>query len=223
MNFKYFFPPRTHQAVKIGYFISFTGSLPPGVVTMGVFQAGANGDVRAALAFSLGAILVESIFVWLTLVSTAWMSGKKKWFKVLEWVSFVVISLLVLGTGWSILYPNTAPNTSILLPLGITPFFAGMLVRLITPTLIPFWLGWNTTLFSRSILHPHVGQYRAYLAAISLGTLSAHGLFILLSNMAQGALKNLQTGANWIVFLTLLVVLILQIIKLSRSSLSTAV
>ncbi len=201
----------------MGYFISFTGSLPPGIITLGVLQASLTGGFWAGIWFSLGALLVEGAFVWFTLEGMAWLSARKKWFKILEILSLGVVAVLAIGAGWVVFHPKTVVASAIFLPPGLTPFFAGMLLRLLTPTLIPFWLGWNTTLFSRGLLLPHAGQYRAYLGGIAAGTVSAHTLFILLSTVANGVLKNIQTGANWLIFIALATAAVLQIWKLGRA------
>ena len=215
MTRKNFFLNRTKKLLPVGYFISFTGSLPPGIITLGILQAGFIGGISAAVCLSLGAVLVEVLVVWLILKSTAWLLTRKKWLKGLEWVSLVIVVLLALGAGWVVMHPKNTELTTQILPQGIPYFSMGMLLRLITPTFIPFWLGWSMVLFSRDLLPPQSKSHYVYLTSIALGTFSAHLLFILFSSLAENRINDIQLGINWLIFILLSVTALAQIAKLS--------
>ena len=218
MSFKNLVPSRSLPVVQLGFFVSFTGSLPPGVVTLGVLQAQLAGGLTSGMYFSLGALVVEVTFVRLLLSGMALLSRKKNWFKIIELGSLAVVSVLAIGAGWAVFHPTSSgASTAVFWPAGLSPFLAGMLLRLLTPTFILFWLAWNKTLFSQIPLLPRTGQYWAYLAGIAAGTFSAHLLIIGLSSIAQGVLKHIQIISNWLVFIALTAISVGQIWKLKKA------
>lgn len=188
---------------RLGFTISFAGSLPPGVITLGVLQASVAGGALGGLSFSLGALCVEAAFVWLTLVGMGWLSGQTKWLKALQWFSLSVMASIAIGAAWAIFHPKPAGTAVVLYPSGIPLFAAGILLRFLTPTMVPYWLGFNTALLTQKLLVPDTGQYRVYVAGISGGTFAAHLVVIMLGTVAQEALRGLQTGINWLIFIAL--------------------
>jgi threonine/homoserine/homoserine lactone efflux protein len=218
MQIRYFFPPMTARAVRVGWLVSFTGSLPPGVVTIGVFQTGTQGGFSAALAFSLGAVVVEAIVVWMSLTTTAWLLRRQKWLDRLDWISLLMMGALFAGAIWAAFQQDTTPRPALVLPAGLNAFWGGALVRMLTPTLLPYWMGWNTTLFARKVLHPHSGQYRAYIGAVATGTLMAHSLFIGVSQVASRTLPDVQKIANWLIMIVLSAGFVLMAFKISKKA-----
>lgn len=204
MNFKHYLSAdRRIPPGRLGFTISFAGSLPPGVITLGVLQASVAEGPLAGLSFSLGALCVEATFVWLTLVGMGWLSGQTKWLKALQWLSLCVMASIAIGAAWAIFHPKPAGTAVVFYPSGVPLFAAGILLRFLTPTMVPYWLGFNTALLTQKLLKPNTGQYRAYVAGISSGTFAAHLVVIMLGTVAQGVLSSLQIGINWLIFIAL--------------------
>ena len=213
MNFN-----RTIQgAASTGFVVSFTGSLGPGVVTLGVLQESLTNGPLAGFYFSLGSVWLEGTVIWGTLAGANWLFQRQSWMRWLEWFSCLVILGLAIGAGWALFSPKNpnAPPSLLALP-PIAPFWAGFVVRLLTPTMIPYWLGWNMVVLSKKLIPSERSSYFHYTWAAIVGTLAAHGLFIALGAAAAQQLKGFQQTLQWITFLALSIIALGQIWKLRR-------
>ena len=137
--------------------------------------------VGPAIWFSIGALLVEMIYVRLSLVAMDWIRRQEKWLRILEWVMIVVILLLAGGSLWSAFHPYRGSIRGIGLGVGTAPIprlLTGMFLSAVNPLQIPFWFGWSTLLSDKGILQSRRDQYNAYIAGIGLGTFAGNGCFI---------------------------------------------
>ena len=198
---------------KITSLVSFSGSLAPGIITMGVLQAVLLDGLMGGIMFSLGAVLVEGILVWLTLYGLNWFYNQKKAFRFLETISFIILLLLTIGAAVKAFNP-TSNTTILVLPAGVPCFFSGVFLRLITPTFVPFWMGWSVALLSTKVLTPGVLMRTVYAISASLGTFAAHILFAALSYWASESISQVQSASSWIILAVLVVSLALMGYKL---------
>ena len=72
-----------------GMFISFLGTLPLGTLNVSAMQISVSDGIRPALYFALGALLVEIIYVRLSLVAMNWVSQQRRLLFTLEWVTLI--------------------------------------------------------------------------------------------------------------------------------------
>jgi threonine/homoserine/homoserine lactone efflux protein len=163
-----------------GLLISFLGALPLGTLNVLAARMAVDDGVGPAIWFSLGALIVEMIYVRLSLVAMDWIRRQKKWLLVLEGLTILVLLLLAIGSFWAAGHPYRRNSVGIgfISPAPIPRLFIGMVLSAINPLQIPFWFGWSTALLSRKILLPHSDHYNAYIAGIGLGTFAGLGLFI---------------------------------------------
>lgn len=85
------------QLVKVffvGMLVSFLGSLPLGTLNIAAMQIAIVESVRNALLFSLGSLTAEMIYVRLSLVAMDWIRKQENIFKILEWLTLVIILAL---------------------------------------------------------------------------------------------------------------------------------
>lgn len=180
----------------IGLSISFLGSLPLGTINVAAMQIGMTETVQAAFTFSLGALLVEMAYVRVSLVAMDWVRRQERLFQILEWATVLLIVALAMGSFWAAMSESGAAR-NVLLSNGVHRFVLGMTMRALNPALIPFWFGWSTVLLSKGVLQPVGSQYNAYILGIGLGTLLAHGIFILGGSLAADLLASHQAQLNW--------------------------
>lgn len=159
-----------------GMFISFLGTLPLGTLNVSAMQISVSDGIRPALYFAFGALLVEIIYVRLSLVAMNWVSQKKKLLFALEWVTLIVLAALSISSFYAAMQPVVTSNP--MLSNTVHRFWLGAMMSAINPVQIPFWFGWSTVLFTRNILHPKESNYLTYMAGIGLGTLAGNCLFI---------------------------------------------
>lgn len=197
--------------LQTGFLISFSGSLPPGVITLCVLQLSATTGPWAGLNFSFGSLVVEMLFVWSTLSGLEWLSRQQRFFAALHWFSLLVMLVLAVGAGWTVLGPQTGQQQTLFELGGAHPLWKGALLRLLTPTMIPFWLGWNAVLLGQQALLPTKKDFRRYVLGIGLGTFGAHLVIVVFSQTAQTFLADLQTSINWLVFIALSVTCLIKL------------
>jgi threonine/homoserine/homoserine lactone efflux protein len=163
-----------------GLLISFLGTLPLGTLNVLAARMAVDDGVGPAIWFSLGALIVEMIYVRLSLVAMDWVRRQKKWLRILEGLTVGVVLLLAIGSFWAAAHPYRRGNVGIgfISPAPIPRLFTGMVLSAINPLQIPFWFGWSTVLFSKKMLLPRSDHYNIYIAGIGLGTFAGLGLFI---------------------------------------------
>src|SRR5258705_12909019 len=90
-----------HPLIKIfftGMFISFLGSLPLGTLNVAAMQISISDGYMQAVYFSLGSLLVEMIYVRISLVGIDWIRKQGKLMKIMEWVTLAIIVALAVGS-----------------------------------------------------------------------------------------------------------------------------
>src|SRR5258708_12985894 len=97
-----------------------------------------------------------------------WSRRQKKWIRLLEMLTVMVILLLAIGSFLAAAHPHQGRNIVIgfLSPAPIPRLFAGMLLSAINPLQIPFWFAWSTVFFPNTILHPPTDHSTLYIACI---------------------------------------------------------
>jgi threonine/homoserine/homoserine lactone efflux protein len=207
MRYKSAVSGRFSHIAATGFFISLAGSLPPGFITVALMQTTVAQGVTSALWFSLGVVLAELAFVYVALVAMSRFLANPNWMEPLRWCSLAVLLILTIYTALLVFSPVSPTGKSFGGPVFMAhwPFLAGILIRLLTPTMVGFWLGWNTTLFSLNLLSVHPRVYRDYILGIGGGTLVAHWGYIALSNVIEHYFLGIQQTINGLMLMALLV------------------
>ena len=78
-----------------GMFISFLGTLPLGSLNLAAMQISVSDGIRPAIKFALGAMLVEMLYVRISLVAMDWVRKRQKLFRFLEWATVLIIAALI--------------------------------------------------------------------------------------------------------------------------------
>ncbi|HEX5653087.1 MAG TPA: LysE family transporter [Chitinophagaceae bacterium] len=206
-----------HPLVKIfltGMLVSFLGSLPLGTLNIAAMQISVTDGVRNAMLFSLGSLLVEIIYVRLSLVAMDWVRKQEKIFKILEWVTLGVVVALAFSSFYAALHPSVEKN--VVLSSSLPKFFLGMAMCAVNPVQIPFWFGWSTVLFTKKILLARNDHYNTYIIGIGLGTFIGNCLFIFGGLLIAGRINNNQHILNWVIGGIFLVTAIFQAWKIIR-------
>jgi threonine/homoserine/homoserine lactone efflux protein len=165
----------------MGLFISFLGTLPFGTLNVMAARLAAEAGIGPAVWFSIGALLVEMIYVRLSLVAMDWVRKKRSLFRGLEWVMIAVILILALASFRTALQPAGPYSMNIGLGFHYGPIWClllGIGLSAINPLQIPFWFGWSTVLAAKGVLRPSPGYYNGYIIGIGLGTFAGNAVFI---------------------------------------------
>jgi threonine/homoserine/homoserine lactone efflux protein len=178
-----------------GLLISFLGALPLGTLNVAAMQISASDGIRQAVYFSLGALLVEMIYVRVSLVAMDWVRQRKQFFRWLEWFSILIV--IALAVTSFIAASKTAGGKNIILNSTLPKFLLGIAMSAINPVQIPFWFGWSTVLFTKKILLPKNEHYNFYIAGIGFGTFIGNSFFIFGGRFIVDKLNDNQKNLNW--------------------------
>ncbi len=160
-----------------GLLISFLGSLPLGTLNVAAMQIGIQESIKDALFFSAGSLMVEMVYVRLSLVGIDWVRKQVKLMKAMEWITLGIILALAIGSFMAAA-KDGGDAKNVFLQNNMHRFFLGAFMSAINPVQIPFWFGWSTVLFTKKILEPSRLQYNGYIVGIGLGTLLGNAFFI---------------------------------------------
>jgi len=180
-----------------GMFISFLGSLPLGTLNIAAMQISITDGYTQAILFSLGSLLVEMIYVRVSLVGMDWIRKQKNIFLILEWVTLLIVVALAVSSFYAALHPKTEKN--IILSSTLPKFVLGATMCAVNPVQIPFWFGWSTVLFTKKVLLPKASNYNAYILGIGIGTLAGNCVFIFGGQLIVEKLNANQNILSWVI------------------------
>jgi threonine/homoserine/homoserine lactone efflux protein len=180
-----------------GMFISFLGSLPLGTLNVAAMQISISDGYTQAILFSLGSLLVEMIYVRVSLVGMDWIRKQKNIFRILEWVTLFIVVALAASSFYAALHPKTEKN--IILSSTLPKFVLGATMCAVNPVQIPFWFGWSTVLFTKKVLLPKSSNYNSYILGIGIGTLLGNCVFIFGGQLIVEKLNANEHILSWVI------------------------
>ena len=205
--------PKLLQVFSWGMLISFLGCLPLGTLNITAMQRGLQESIRYALLFSLGCLLVEMLYVRLSLIGIEWIRKQVKLMRIMEWITLAIIVALAVGSFMAALKGGHTQKNEVL-NNNMHRFLLGMLMSAISPTQIPFWFGWSTVLFQKGTLQPVKAQYNAYITGIGLGTMMGNCVFIFGGRLLVKNIASSQDYINWFIGGIFTVTAVIQAIKM---------
>lgn len=180
-----------------GMLVSFLGSLPLGTLNIAAMQISVSDGVLAAMLFSLGSLLVEIIYVRISLVAMDWIRKQEKILKALEWLTLLIVLALAVSSFYAALHPKVEKN--IVLDSPLPKFVLGLIMSAVNPVQIPFWFGWSTVLFTKKVLLPRKDHYNSYILGIGIGTFIGNCIFIFGGLLIASKINNNQHILNWVI------------------------
>jgi threonine/homoserine/homoserine lactone efflux protein len=180
-----------------GLMISFLGTLPLGSLNIAAMQISVSDGIRPAIYFVMGALLIEVIYVRISLVAMNWVRKQKKLFQWLEWLTVLIIAALAVSNFIAASHPGVKRN--FLLSNNVHRFWLGIMMSAVNPVQIPFWFGWSTVLYTKKILQHKNEQYNIYIIGIGLGTFIGNLVFILGGRLIVERLDANQKVLQWVI------------------------
>lgn len=176
-------------------------------------QIGIQESIKDALYFAFGCLLVEMIYVRISLVGITWIRKQVKLMKAMEWVTLAIIVALAVGSFIAAAKDGGGQQNAVL-KNNMHRFLLGMFMSSINPAQVPFWFGWSTVLFTKKILIPNNNHYYSYITGIGLGTLFGNSVFIFGGKWLVQRIANSQVYLNWIIGGIFTLTAIIQLIKI---------
>jgi threonine/homoserine/homoserine lactone efflux protein len=159
-----------------GMVISFLGALPPGIMNLAAIQIESREGATVAMVYAFGSMLAEVFIVRIVLSFMSWLTRSRRFFQWLEWIT---AGMLVTFSAVCFITAHSMSEFPVVLPgLALPAFVTGILLSVINPLHIPFWIGWSTVLMNKGILLPRSGQYNWYTGGIAIGTIAGFTVFI---------------------------------------------
>lgn len=180
-----------------GLIVSFLGSLPLGTLNIAAMQIAIAENVKNALLFSLGSLTAEMVYVRLSLVAMDWVRKQERVFKMLEWLTLIIVLALAVSSFYAALHPTQ--NKNVLLNNKLPSYLLGLTMSAVNPVQIPFWFGWSTVLFTKGILLPKTSNYNIYIFGIGLGTLMGNCVFIFGGRLVANKIQGNQSTLNYVI------------------------
>ena len=186
----------------VGFVFSFLGSIPPGSINLSVIQLSLDNQVRAALRFALAAAIIEFPYAFIAvqfeglITSSPWIVDN---FRLLT-----AIVMLTLGMVNIITHTKTKTH-KIQQELKKSGFRKGVLISILNPLAIPFWIGVTAYLNHQQWIDlPHIRWTLIYVLGISAGTFALLALLALLAHRLgslarENRLVNLVPGMIFII------------------------
>ncbi len=149
----------------IGFAFSFVGSLPPGTLNISIVQLALANQQKAVLRFALAAGLVEFPYALIAVKFEQFITANPFIIKNFQLIAAVVMVLLGVVNLW----PSKKDNTIVPLESG---FRKGVLLSVLNPLAIPFWIGITAYLRTNRWLEINNQNIWFFVVGISLGTMA---------------------------------------------------
>lgn len=172
---------------SIGLVVSFLGSIPLGTVNLAVVQTTINSNFRAGFYFALGATIIELIYSAIAIKFIAVLLNNAHVELSIQIIS--IPAFLILG----IFYYRKQNSSREVEIRNKKSFYNGLLIGLVNPLQIPFWIAYGSYLLSNEWIRNEDSLLNMFIAGISVGTLLVLTLIALVSKKIIGRL-DLQTN-----------------------------
>lgn len=186
-----------------------------GTLNIMAMQIGIQESIKNALQFVLGSLLVEMIYVRISLVGISWIQKQEKLMRAMQWITLGIIVALAAGSIAAALHPSQGAK-NVVLQNNLHRTLLGMFMCAINPVQIPFWFGWSSVLFAKKILQPVNAQYNTYIVGIGLGTLLGNSLFIFGGKYMVQRIQDSETYLNWVIGGIFSITALIQLYKILR-------
>ncbi|MEO1049097.1 MAG: LysE family transporter [Bacteroidota bacterium] len=171
----------------VGFCFSFLGSIPPGAINISVIQLSVQGNFAAAFRFALASAIVEYPYALIAVKFEGLITSSPFIVDNFHLISASVMLLLGIVNLWSSARPSELSRK-----FSQSGFRKGVLISLLNPLAIPFWIGVTAFLKSKEwLVFNDNGSMFTYVAGISLGTFS---LLMLLALLAKKISRHLNKG-----------------------------
>lgn len=202
------------RVLFVGLLVSFLGSLPLGTLNVAAMQISVTDGISPALWFSFGSLTAEMVYVRLSLVAMDWVRKQERIFKILEWLTFIIVLALAVSSFYAALQPSVGEN--VILSSTLHRYWLGLGMSALNPVQIPFWFGWSTVLFTKKILQPKISHYNIYILGIGIGTLMGNCIFIFGGQVIADRLNSNQNILNWVIGGIFAITALIQLWKIVR-------
>ncbi len=172
-------------ALLVGFFFSFIGSIPPGSINLSVLQLAVQGNVAAAFRFIFASAGIEFIYAYIAIRFQILITSSPFVIQNFHIISALVMVLLGIINLFSPKNPGKLAKK-----LANSGFRKGMIISILNPLAIPFWIGITAYLQSNEWIVINNSTIFPYITGISLGTFALLTVIAMLSSKVAPYLQN---------------------------------
>lgn len=156
------------QTLLVAFAISYIGSIPPGTINVSVMQLSILKKHRAAIFFALAATLVEFGYAAITVQFHIFLNNNETISSYFQ----IITAVALIGLGmFNLLSKTTSKSVKVNEKVtGRHGFGRGLLLGLLNPMSIPFWLAITTYLENDDLIDVEGYGFWAYLIGLAAGT-----------------------------------------------------
>ncbi|MCI0751573.1 MAG: LysE family transporter [Flammeovirgaceae bacterium] len=166
------------QVFIIGAFFSFIGSIPPGTLNILVFQLGLEQKVKIALRFAVAVAIIEYPYTWIAVEFEDLITSSPVVLENFQLLAAIVMTTLGIFSLWTAKKPSAFS-----VKLQQSGFRRGLILSILNPQAIPFWIGVTAYLKSQGWIDLTTSwRLHSYVFGTSVGVFA---LLLLLAVMAQ--------------------------------------
>jgi len=150
----------------LAFFFSFIGSIPPGTINLTCIQLGLEKKTAIGWRLALTASVMEYPYAWIAVEFAEWITSSPVVVENMQLIT--AIAMTVLGT--LALWTPSKPS-AFRAKLSESGYLRGIILSLLNPLAIPFWVGATAYLNSLNWidLSTPIGLH-SYLVGVCLGT-----------------------------------------------------
>jgi threonine/homoserine/homoserine lactone efflux protein len=169
----------------LAFFFSFIGTIPPGSINLTMLQLGLEHKMNIAWRFAITVSIIEYPYAWIAIKFEKLITSSPVVTENFQLLAGIVMLTLGIINLWS------SQNTGkIIGKFHESGFRRGLILALLNPLAIPFWVGVTAYILSLKMIRLETNaSLHAYLLGVSTGTLS---LLIVLAYLAKKLVKHFQ-------------------------------
>ncbi len=170
----------------LGFTSSFIGTLPFGMLNLTILQLSLANRQKQAIAFSLGATVIEFAQIGLTLLGMNVLLTIPQLSNIFLIISIPVLIYLAIQNLKKGSHTEGGHLTT------KSTFYQGVVLGFANVIVYPFWLLWGNIFVQNGWLSPTPSAYFYFSLAAAMGTFGAFLFFILLGKILWKRLTSLQ-------------------------------
>ena len=156
------------QTLLVAFIVSYIGSVSPGTINISVMQLAILNKRRAAVFFAFAASVVEFVYAGVTVQFHVFLNNDE----VIADYFRIITSIALIGFGSSNIFSKST-SSSVKVPATMTGrhgFMKGLMLGLLNPMIIPFWLAITTYLENDDWIEVDGYGFWMYLIGLTAGT-----------------------------------------------------
>lgn len=156
------------EVFVVAFLVSYAGSIPPGTINVSVMQLSMQDHRRAALFLGMAASLVEFLYSGITVKFQQYLADNENlnfYFQLITGGALVVMGLVNLRSN--VKSNQLMKNVRL---RGRTGFVRGLILGLLNPLTIPFWLAVTAYLDTHGWVTLGGNNFWAYIIGLASGT-----------------------------------------------------